>query len=235
MATRLSETLLSRYACRTERLRFTPRERFAPQAEAVAGSAAVPALTEVTSVASRTCDLAPPSGGISSKRLELDAEYRGRLDAWVQRQHECEDAGDGNLIPLRSIRWAKWWVPASAPVDAFSNVSASLDAEQLFAPSDVLETRNERERCPLELFCMQAALRHEVARAAGTGRAAQAGRGGTWLARRAVLQLLPSAHDSVATMDVARLEAAVKAAGCDAERWEGLGWCTPSPMEGKGQ
>ena len=219
MTTRLSDELLERYSCRTERLRFNPQE--------AAGSLAVPA-TAVTSVVSRTCDLAP-SGGVSSKSLETDAGYRARLEAWVQRQHECEDAGDGKLIPLRSIRWAKWWVPASAPVDAFSNASSSLDAEQLFAPSDVLETRNERSRCPRELFCMQAALRHEVARAASTGRAAQAGRGGTWLARRAVLQLLPSAHDSVATMEAARLEAAVKAAGCDAERWQGPGWCT-KPM-----
>ena len=190
-------------------------------------------------VASRVCNV--PSS-LPTRALQSDEDVRARHGAWVQRQHECEEviAGGGTLRPLSAggIRWAKWWVPGSPTLDVFGNVS-SLDAEQLYAPSDPLEAANVRgAACAREVFCMQALLKSAVIRAAGRplhAHGASSHHGG-WMTRRgehsAALLLAKSGQDwpGVAGLNRTRLAAMARALGCGSARWEGKGWCTPAPL-----
>ena len=123
------------------------------------------------------------------------------------------------------LRWAKWWLPGAPTMDTFGNAS-SLDAEQHYAPSDLLEEANRRgdAACAREAFCLQAALKRAVVRAASR----HAPHGATRRAEHAANLLLAESlgGDGIAAMSLTRLEEAARALGCTAVRWEGQGWCS---------
>lgn len=220
VATRLSDASQRRFGCRAELLAFPPPLHTAARS---APAGAPPALP--THVATRVCDV--------PRTLPTKGVVGAHNSAWVQLQHECEPeeaaaaaAAHPTLRPLRDIRWAKWWLPGVPTMDTFGN-SSLLDAEQHYAPSDPLELSNRRGEpaCAREAFCLQIALRREVARAVSRQHGA---RRGEHAARMLLATVDGRAVGGVAAMESHSLDAAAHALGCDQELWVGDGWCTPA-------